>query len=74
MGDKLAGRVAAITGGTAGIGLAIAEAYLAEGAAVALMARNPDKGAAAVIALNARDRAVFIAGDAMVQSDIEGFI
>lgn len=74
MGDQLAGRVAAITGGTAGIGLAIAEAYLAEGGAVALMARNLDKGLAAVRALNAGDRAVFIAGDAMVQGDIEGFI
>jgi 3-hydroxybutyrate dehydrogenase/3-oxoacyl-[acyl-carrier protein] reductase len=74
MGDKLAGRVAAITGGTAGIGLGIAEAFLAEGASVTLMARNPDKGAKAVADLEAGDRAVFIAGDAMVQGDVEGFI
>ena len=44
--------VAAITGGTAGIGLGIARAFLAEGASVALMARNPEKGELALEALN----------------------
>lgn len=71
---QLEGRCAAITGGTAGIGLEIARAFLAEGATVALMARNRQKGAAVVEALGVGDRAVFIAGDAMVQSDVEGFI
>lgn len=71
---KLDGRVAAITGGTAGIGLGIAQAFLAEGASVALMARNPEKGARAVASLGAGDRARFISGDAMVQGDVEGFI
>ena len=66
--------VAAITGGTAGIGLGIARAYLAEGASVALMARNPEKGELALEALNAGDKAVFIQGDAMVQADVERFI
>ena len=42
---QLAGKVVAITGGSAGIGRAIAEAFLAQGATVALFARNADKGA-----------------------------
>ena len=66
--------VAAITGGTAGIGLGIARAFLAEGATVALMARNAEKGERALEALNAGDKAVFIPGDAMVQADVEEFI
>ena len=74
MGSSLEGKVAAITGGTAGIGLAIGKALLAEGASVALMARNPEKGAKAVADLNVGDRALFIPGDAMVQADVEGFI
>lgn len=71
---QLQERVAAITGGTAGIGLGIARAFLAEGASVALMARNAEKAERALEALNAGDRAVFIPGDAMLQSDVEGFI
>lgn len=71
---KLPGKIAAITGGTAGIGRGIAEVYLAEGASVALMARGADKGAAVIAELNAGDRAAFFAGDAMVQGDVEGFV
>ena len=74
MGDKLAGRVAAITGGSAGIGLGIAAAFVAEGASVSLMARNPEKGAQAAASLGVGERAIFIQGDAMVQADVEGFV
>lgn len=70
----LDGKVAAVTGGTAGIGLGIAEAYLKEGARVALMARNQAKGEAVVEQLDAGDRCIFVAGDAMVQADVEGFV
>jgi 3-hydroxybutyrate dehydrogenase/3-oxoacyl-[acyl-carrier protein] reductase len=71
---KLEGKVAAITGGTAGMGRGIAEAFLAEGGKVALFARNAEKGAKVLEELGAGENAIFIAGDVMSQADLEGFI
>ena len=71
---KLDGRVAAITGGTAGIGLGIAEAFLAEGASVALNGRSKEKGDGVLGRLGVGDRAIFIAGDVMIPDDINSFI
>ena len=71
---KLENKVAAITGGSAGIGRAIAEAYLAEGAKVTIMARNAEKANAVLKEIGAGDRLVFIQGDATDQNDIESFV
>lgn len=70
----LEGKVVAVTGGTAGIGFAIAEAMRKEGASIALFARNRDKGEAALRRIGAGGRGLFVAGDAMDQADVEGFV
>ncbi|HEY5646168.1 MAG TPA: SDR family NAD(P)-dependent oxidoreductase [Pseudomonadales bacterium] len=69
---QLQGRTAAITGGTAGIGLAIAESYLAEGARVGLMARDAERGGE--VAAELGEAALFVPGDATLQADVEGFV
>jgi NAD(P)-dependent dehydrogenase (short-subunit alcohol dehydrogenase family) len=51
--SALAGRVAVVTGGSSGIGYAIARALGGAGAAVVLGARSHDRGAAAAAALTA---------------------
>ena len=71
---KLVGRIAAVTGGSAGIGRGIAEAYLAEGASVAVMARNGEKAEKMLAEVDAGDRLIFIQGDAMDQASVEGFV
>ena len=71
---KLEGRIAAVTGGSAGIGRGIAEAYLAEGASVAVMARNAEKAEKMLAEVGAGDRLIFIQGDVMDQASVEGFV
>jgi 3-hydroxybutyrate dehydrogenase/3-oxoacyl-[acyl-carrier protein] reductase len=66
--------VAAVTGGSAGIGRGIAEAFLAEGANVTIMARNAEKAQRMMDEVGAGERLAFIAGDALVQADVEGFV
>jgi NAD(P)-dependent dehydrogenase (short-subunit alcohol dehydrogenase family) len=67
---QLDGKIAAITGGTAGIGRAIAEAFLAEGARVVVSGRNADRGKQVVSELG-EDHAIFHQGDATTKEGVE---
>lgn len=73
----LDGKTALVTGATRGIGRAIAEDFLKQGARVTVTGRSAEKGKAflaEVEGLGCTDAAEFIAGDAADQADIEGAI
>ena len=71
---ELDGRVAVISGGTRGIGRAIAEAYLRDGAKVVVSGRDVAKGQQAIAEMNAGGNALFVQSDAMKQEDCERLI
>ena len=74
MGKKLDGKVAAITGGTRGIGRAIAERFVAEGAKVVVNSRNDEKGKRALDEMNAGDNVLFYPGSVTEKEVVEGLV
>ena len=71
---RLEGKVAAITGGTRGIGRGIGEAILAAGGKVALNGRSDDKGRQALHEIAAGDHAIFVQGDVQRRDEVNRFI
>lgn len=68
----LTGRVAIVTGGNGGIGLAIAAGLVEAGASVLLAGRNAEKGAAAVGSLGSR--AAFAVADVSHKADCDRLV
>lgn len=72
MAGELAGQAAFVTGGGRGIGRGIAEAFAAEGAAVAVMARTTEQLTSVVAGIEqAGGRALAVTGDVRVRGDVE---
>ena len=73
-GQEIRGKVAVVTGSTKGIGLAIAEALLAEGAKVVVSARNAGEVAATAKRLSAAHPGLVAAHpcDVRVEGEVEG--
>src|SRR5690349_8951571 len=68
---SLTGRAAIVTGGSKGIGLAVASAFCASGAEVAIVARGREALDAAVKTIGGKARVIAIQGDVAVPADIE---
>jgi NAD(P)-dependent dehydrogenase (short-subunit alcohol dehydrogenase family) len=66
---KLEGKVALITGGTEGIGLATARLFLREGARVVISSRSAEKGAKAIGELERLGEVLFVDGDVSKSAD-----
>jgi NAD(P)-dependent dehydrogenase (short-subunit alcohol dehydrogenase family) len=67
-------KTALVTGGSAGIGRAIVEAYLAEGARVVVGSRNPEVGQKLLDELAAGDALHFVPTDVTRQGDVEALV
>lgn len=74
MKDLLKNKTAVVTGGTSGIGFAIALAYVEQGARVAVIGTNSEKGRLAVAEINEKtesDRAVFYQADVSQTAQVD---
>ncbi len=72
---RLAGKTAVVTGGTAGIGAGIAKTFAREGANVAIVGRNEERGRQVVQAVESFGvRGLFVQADVGVKEDVVRYI
>lgn len=75
MTDSFENKVVIVTGSSAGIGLAVAQAFIEAGASVVLNGRNQEKLEKAVSEFSSnRDQILAISGDAASENDIERIV
>src|SRR2546423_754960 len=75
MTDRLAGKVIVVTGGSSGIGQAVAVRLAAEGASVGIGARGAEAGERAAAGIRAAGgQARFVATDVTVEADSAGLV
>jgi NAD(P)-dependent dehydrogenase (short-subunit alcohol dehydrogenase family) len=75
MAARLASKVIVVTGGSSGIGRAVAERVASEGAAVVIGARRTDAGEQVAAGIRAAGgRARFVATDATVEAEVAGLV
>lgn len=69
---RLKDQVAIITGGTSGIGEVIAKRFAKEGAKVAIIGRNKERGEKIVSEINSSEKkAVFFPADVTCEEDVK---
>ena len=74
MGSRLAGKIAVVVGAARGIGAAIAERFVEEGAAVVIADTNREGGEATAARLAERGKAQFLAADISDKPDAEHLV
>ena len=67
---RFAGKSVIVTGGSSGIGLGIARRFLSEGASVAILARNAERGAAAVRTLSEHGPCLYLQTDVSDEAQV----
>src|SRR6266851_7330469 len=71
---RLRGKVAIVTGGARGLGRAVAERLVSEGAAVCIMSIHKESAEAAALEIAKAGATLAVAGDVAVEADVRACV